>query len=1654
MGNPVPVSRGEKDRPNFELPKGPKTSPRVSKLNRVRFSERLLILTCVCFIPRLLVAQIAANGQQLTVTTANTVATFQGPDLVGLTNTLTGESYLKSPSATPLMNLETLAGPSYSLQASTWTGGGATSASLTMQDSVRAVTIAVTVDPASQEIVITLSGQTTQPGATAAYWAIAGLDMSAGHLIVPASSGIVLDQQHLEWGSMLVYPSDWQAQMAVYETSVGSMVLYSTDSQYLRKQLRVASRTNPTIDLSVATEAIAPWPSATSVPTVEWRLKSFAGDWRTAAAVYRDWLAANRPPVSNSNHAWVNNIRTVIQVGSAASSGMIQNPSILDTLAAELTPSQTLIYIPNWRQSAYDVNYPDYTPASGVVSFVAKAHTLGFKVMLHTDLVGVTPSNADFASVQQWQLKDPGTLQLMGSEWSSPASTPNRFAFIDPASSVFRKLFISRVGAAVAAVQPDALHLDTSSYMFNDGNGPIEGMNYAQGVVQLHKDLIAAFPNLALGGEGTNDAIYAYNSFAQNAWSGDYTTLLGHPIASFLWNSQTSGQTQIQYYGHLGQPAATDPNFKSFVALVEREGILPVLVVNGASDLDLTNADNARLLHWLESWQANGFQPAWSGDWTGSLIPYQGVSGATATLSDSGSVISLNAGGTPLYQRIHDSMQQVTAGYIANWPAFDATQIYGLDPSEQYWLDPIPRPATTHITSLPAGVQVGSETMVSPSFAYVELAGAQPFDFFDNLWDAQIGITYNGTDGPLAYGAMVQILTTTAGGVARQGIFMPPPGAPDDGGETFVEWPVPVSQASAFLFSVGVADSAGTCTDGVTFRIVVNGAEAWRQNVLHQGWVNGSVDLSAYAGTTAQLRIVTNPGPANNPNCDWASFSDLSLVSLGSATTSVPLVLAPASTVSGFSGSGTFSASGPSAGTVSGVPVPGQFVLFLASGTLVSAGTSLTGLPFATWLGGEGQLPVPGTPFNSNLSFLPTGSVSTAISGGVTKQNAIFALPPNEGRAILSWTLALPSTSNLQLGWSIGMGDGCPSDTGVQFSVRINGVNYWTDFQQTAAGWNPGGLDLTNWQGQNALLQLVTDSVGDNGCDWAWWADLTISQSGAACSISAPSGASIASAGGSGSLPVTAGPNCPWSATTNVTWILIASSASGTGSGTVSYTVLPNAGAARTGTITTAGQTFTIEQESSPPGVPTNPSPSNGATGVTLTPTLSWTGGSAATSYDVYFGTSSSPPLVVTNTTGTSYAPGTLDSDTTYYWQIVAQTSSGPISSAIWSFTAGSPAVGLRFVPVTPCRIADTRNADGPFGGPTLGTADTRSFAVPQSACNIPNTALAYSLNVTVVPEGFLGYLALWPTGQSQPTVSTLNSYGGTVVANAAIVPAGTGGAVSVYVTNPTDVILDINGYFDTSTGATSYSFYPATPCRVADTRNATGQFGGPTMQANQIRDFPIPQSSCDIPATARAYSLNITVVPEGFLGYLATWPTGQQQPNVSTLNSYTGSVVANAALVPAGTNEAISVFVTNPTDVIADINGYFGQPGSAGALSFYPVTPCRVADTRNANGPFGGPIMGAGETRSFTIPASACGIPATAAAYSLNVTVVPEGALYYLSVWPTGVAQPVVSTLNSYDGSVLANAAIVPAGTGGAIDVYVTGQTHVILDINGYFAP
>jgi YVTN family beta-propeller protein len=384
----------------------------------------------------------------------------------------------------------------------------------------------------------------------------------------------------------------------------------------------------------------------------------------------------------------------------------------------------------------------------------------------------------------------------------------------------------------------------------------------------------------------------------------------------------------------------------------------------------------------------------------------------------------------------------------------------------------------------------------------------------------------------------------------------------------------------------------------------------------------------------------------------------------------------------------------------------------------------------------------------------------------------------------------------------------------------------------------------------------------------------------------------------------------------------------------------------------------------------------------------------------------------------------------------------------------GTPPTALQFVPLpSPCRAVDTRPQYG-GGGPVQGGIPQNFPISGAGSCGTLPSAAAYSMNVSVVPNGPLGYLTVWPAGQPRPLASTLNSLDGRIKANAAIIPAGASGQISVYATSTTNVIVDVNGYFAPVSGST-LAFYPLAPCRVADTRHDTYPpgLGPPFLTAGQERAFPIlnATTTCNIPASGVvAYSLNFSVVPHGSLFYMTVWPTGQTRPTVSTLNDIPGTIIANAAIVTAGASSGeVSVYPTNDTDLVIDINGYFAAAGMGG-LSLYGVPPCRVIDTRKVGSgqPFSGTL-----TPPVDVVDTGCAASSLAQAYVFNASVVPQGALGYLTLWPDGATQPLVSTLNALDGSISSNMAIVPS-TNGQVDAFASGLTQLILDISSYFAP
>jgi len=132
---------------------------------------------------------------------------------------------------------------------------------------------------------------------------------------------------------------------------------------------------------------------------------------------------------------------------------------------------------------------------------------------------------------------------------------------------------------------------------------------------------------------------------------------------------------------------------------------------------------------------------------------------------------------------------------------------------------------------------------------------------------------------------------------------------------------------------------------------------------------------------------------------------------------------------------------------------------------------------------------------------------------------------------------------------------------------------------------------------------------------------------------------------------------------------------------------------------------------------------------------------------------------------------------------------------------------------------------------------------------------------------------------------------------------------------------------------------------------------------------------------------------------------------------------------------------------------GTFADPTPV-ATSFYTATPCRVVDTRNPTGPYGGPALSANSDRTFTVGGQ-CGIPPTAKAIALNLTVTQPTAAGNLRLYAGGTPLPLASAINYRAGQTRANNALAPLGAAGTLAVRCdqpSGTVQVIIDVHGYF--
>jgi len=195
--------------------------------------------------------------------------------------------------------------------------------------------------------------------------------------------------------------------------------------------------------------------------------------------------------------------------------------------------------------------------------------------------------------------------------------------------------------------------------------------------------------------------------------------------------------------------------------------------------------------------------------------------------------------------------------------------------------------------------------------------------------------------------------------------------------------------------------------------------------------------------------------------------------------------------------------------------------------------------------------------------------------------------------------------------------------------------------------------------------------------------------------------------------------------------------------------------------------------------------------------------------------------------------------------------------------------------------------------------------------------------NVTVTGGTAQSFVSVWPSGQAQPNVSNLNLMAGQTIPNLVNVKIGTGGAIRIAnAVGSVDVIVDVVGYFDPTTGS---RFHAINPTRFLDTRVPTG-LAGP-QKAGETRNLGVAgMTGTNVPAGATALVANVTVADGLAESFVSVFPGNVARPDpFSNLNFGTFQVIPNLTVVGLAPNGSLNVYNhLGKVALIADAVGYY----------------------------------------------------------------------------------------------------------------------------------
>jgi hypothetical protein len=931
-------------------------------------------------------------------------------------------------------------------------------------------------DDASGDVALTMRCQSPEKGVAGVEWAVGPIP-SDMNIVVPGWGGFKMTAQSPSTAADLEYPMAWEAQLVIVEGKGRGFYVWSDDATGRYKRLRIRLKPDGWW-IGFTTWNNAPFDDLVECETAKWRVNVYEGDWRVPARRYREWAAKSMPRVIDQQPAWVKDIRCAVI--------MFVGPSVkaLDMLAQRVDPKQTLLYVPDWRPDGYDRLYPNYDGVAEFGPFVQHAHDLGFRVMPHLNYFAIDPQHPLYEQFKAYHLRDAwGTHEKQWFIWDDPSNPANnrKLAYIDPACKAWRDLLLGRIKKVYETYHVDAVYLDQTLNIFNDYNGLIDGATMLQGNLALGRELRAALPGLAVGGESLNEVTARYQDFCQRHAYGidfDHSTWnkpmlkFAHPISTYLL------QPTIKF-NYLGCPPPDRAQY--YAAWREdytRWGLIPTLMVFDAEAKPQTGFLR-QLFDEIKFWQTERVSPDLDGPWPADvLFPYKTARGQRAVRTVDGRLL---CGDREISRTVTEVTEVRTPGTIEGAFCYDRERIFGLSPDRWYPCFAERRDmAAFHVEALPAGVtlsacrlQDGLATLIAkepvvadlPAMIAEATTGALPF----GGPPTEVHGALNGEDGS-------QFATM------GDEIHAHPPWKHGTG-IAYARWTITLPRQGRLRFISQVAMDTAVVgqSDGVLFGVTARvGAQMAHAEVFNATAEKRplELDLTPFAGKEVTLELTVDPGPQRNVTGDWARWYGARVVE-AEVTKGQVAIVDPARRAIALSGT--------TASTPAYVGDRGQAEVTFPGTVLILRDTPL-GVTLPLDLAAT-AFKVGFTDYNGQALIAPAWASATTgagVVGGVQRQG-LKVQPPDLGQTSAWYALTLP-TRPATMHCFVGIEDGSTS-TGVEFIIEANGIELARQKMMPGMPWREISADLSPWAGKVAVLSLITDSAGAFGSDWARWGE-------------------------------------------------------------------------------------------------------------------------------------------------------------------------------------------------------------------------------------------------------------------------------------------------------------------------------------------------------------------------------------------------------------------------------------------------------------------------------------------------------------------------------------------------------------------------------------